>query len=159
MARYDSNVPLSNPSSTEATPARALSFEDARRLVERHAGQVSPGKPESLDLLAAAGRVLAEEIRADLAQLQKLTESLTASGVGVTLKQFREATGQTVVNYIARLRIQFAAQCLLATGDILDSALEAGFADLTHFYRVFKRQIGTTPKEFLVNARGSKHIS
>lgn len=58
-------MPLSNPSSTEATPARALSFEDARRLVERHAGQVSPGKPESLDLLAAAGRVLAEEIRAD----------------------------------------------------------------------------------------------
>ena len=74
-------------------------------------------------------------------------------------QQFREATGQTVVNYIARLRIQFAAQCLLATGDILDSALEAGFADLTHFYRVFKRPIGTTPKEFLVNARGSKHIS
>ncbi len=42
-----------------------LSFEDARRVVEQHAAQLAPGEPESLDLLAAAGRVLAEEIVAD----------------------------------------------------------------------------------------------
>jgi molybdopterin molybdotransferase len=44
---------------------RVLSFEDARRVVEKHAAQVSPGRPESLDLLASSGRILAEEIRAD----------------------------------------------------------------------------------------------
>jgi molybdopterin molybdotransferase len=42
-----------------------LSFEDARRQVEQHAAQISPGKPEFLDLLVASGRVLAEEILAD----------------------------------------------------------------------------------------------
>jgi molybdopterin molybdotransferase len=42
-----------------------LSFEDARRRVEQHAAQISPGKPVFLDLLVASGRVLAEEILAD----------------------------------------------------------------------------------------------
>jgi len=50
-----------------ATPTQAilLSFEDACRVVEEHAAQVIPGAEETLDLLHAAGRVLAEPISAD----------------------------------------------------------------------------------------------
>jgi molybdopterin molybdotransferase len=44
---------------------RLVSFEEARHLVEQHAAGVRPGKVETLDLLAASGRVLAEEIVAD----------------------------------------------------------------------------------------------
>ena len=42
-----------------------LSFEDARRVVEEQAARVSAGAVESIDLLAAAGRVLAEPVLAD----------------------------------------------------------------------------------------------
>jgi molybdopterin molybdotransferase len=42
-----------------------LSFEDARRSVERYGLQVCPPKTESVDLLAATGRVLADPILAD----------------------------------------------------------------------------------------------
>jgi molybdopterin molybdotransferase len=42
-----------------------LSFEDARRAVEQQAAQVCQPKIESVDLLAATGRVLAEPILAD----------------------------------------------------------------------------------------------
>jgi molybdopterin molybdotransferase len=42
-----------------------LSFEDARRVVENYASQLSPGLNESVALLRAAGRVLAESITAD----------------------------------------------------------------------------------------------
>jgi molybdopterin molybdotransferase len=42
-----------------------LSFEEARHLVEQHAGFLTPHGRESVDLLAAAGRVLAETIHAD----------------------------------------------------------------------------------------------
>jgi molybdopterin molybdotransferase len=42
-----------------------LSFEDARRVVEEQAALVSAGAVESVDLLAAAGRVLAEPVLAD----------------------------------------------------------------------------------------------
>jgi molybdopterin molybdotransferase len=42
-----------------------LSFPDARRLVERHASRLSPGAPETVELLNAAGRILAEPVGAD----------------------------------------------------------------------------------------------
>jgi molybdopterin molybdotransferase len=42
-----------------------LTFEDARRLVEHHAGMVHAGQMEAVDLLASAGRILAEVILAD----------------------------------------------------------------------------------------------
>jgi molybdopterin molybdotransferase len=46
-------------------PSEVLSFEDARRAVEAHASQTSPRQTELVDLLHAAGRVLAEPISAD----------------------------------------------------------------------------------------------
>jgi len=42
-----------------------LSFEDARHVVEEHAAEVPPGEIEIEQLLASAGRVLAESIVAD----------------------------------------------------------------------------------------------
>lgn len=50
-----------------ATPTHSivLSFEDARCVVEDHASHLSSGAHESVDLLHAAGRILAEPISAD----------------------------------------------------------------------------------------------
>ena len=42
-----------------------LSFEEARRVVEDHASQLSPGAHETVDLVRAAGRILAESVAAD----------------------------------------------------------------------------------------------
>jgi molybdopterin molybdotransferase len=47
------------------THSLVLSFEDARRVVEDHASHLSAGAHESVDLLHAAGRILAEPISAD----------------------------------------------------------------------------------------------
>jgi molybdopterin molybdotransferase len=49
-----------NPAST-----RVLSFEDARRVVEREASMLRANQTESVELLASAGRVLAGAILAD----------------------------------------------------------------------------------------------
>jgi molybdopterin molybdotransferase len=46
-------------------PLNVLSFEDARRVVEQQAALVGSPGAESVDLLAAAGRVLAEAVLAD----------------------------------------------------------------------------------------------
>lgn len=56
--RYDFPVSVS-------TPSTVLSFEDARRLVEDQAAKLPPPAMESVELLAAAGRVLGEEVFAD----------------------------------------------------------------------------------------------
>jgi molybdopterin molybdotransferase len=50
------------PASAEST---ILSFEHARRVVEQHAAEILPPGIESVELLSAADRVLAEEIFAD----------------------------------------------------------------------------------------------
>jgi AraC-like DNA-binding protein len=46
-------------------------------------------------------------------------------------------------------RLNFACERLLASEDVLSSALESGFADLSHFYRVFHHHRGMTPLAFL----------
>jgi AraC-like DNA-binding protein len=66
---------------------------------------------------------------------------------------FRRYTGSTVVEYLHQKRIAFAKQRLLATGDILASAYDAGFADLAHFYRIFKRMTGQTPRQYMLTQR------
>jgi len=48
-----------------ALSARVVSFETARHLVEQHALSVAPTEVETVNLLAALGRVLAEGIVAD----------------------------------------------------------------------------------------------
>ena len=47
------------------TSAGVMSFEAARRMVERHAAGACPGRIETVDLLDGLGRVLAERIVAD----------------------------------------------------------------------------------------------
>jgi molybdopterin molybdotransferase len=48
-----------------ATAQAVLSFEDARRVVEQHASNIRVINSEAVELLAASGRVLAEQIVAD----------------------------------------------------------------------------------------------
>ena len=48
-----------------ASPPGVLSFENARHLVEEHATKLSPATVDTVDLLPALGRILAEEIVAD----------------------------------------------------------------------------------------------
>src|SRR5438270_2067944 len=51
--------------SADAIAPLVMSFEEARRVVEQHAATVKLAETESLDLLAAAGRVLSEPVVAD----------------------------------------------------------------------------------------------
>jgi AraC-like DNA-binding protein len=62
---------------------------------------------------------------------------------------FRRYKGMTVTQYLTHRRIEFSKRRMVETRDILGSALEAGFGDLSHFYRVFKRLVGRTPQDFI----------
>ena len=62
---------------------------------------------------------------------------------------FRAETGVTVNAYITRLRVNFAKARLVETGNIAFAALDAGFGDLSHFYRVFKAATGLTPGDYI----------
>ncbi len=68
-------------------------------------------------------------------------------------EQFKRSTGKTVTQYLAEVRVEYAKRIMLETEDIVYAALESGFGDLTHFYRVFKKTTGSTPKRFIANQK------
>jgi AraC-like DNA-binding protein len=62
---------------------------------------------------------------------------------------FKAQTGQTFSQYLNEERIRYACRRLDETGHILYACHESGFNDLAYFYRVFKKQIGQTPGEYI----------
>lgn len=67
--------------------------------------------------------------------------------------QFKLSTGKTVTQYLSGIRIEYAKHIMLETEDIMYAALESGFEDLAHFYRVFKKNTGFTPKRFIADQK------
>jgi AraC-like DNA-binding protein len=64
-------------------------------------------------------------------------------------RAFRLRFGVPVGTYVRRLRLEWAAARLAATEEpIARIALDAGFADQSHFTRAFKRYAGLTPGEY-----------
>jgi AraC-like DNA-binding protein len=68
---------------------------------------------------------------------------------------FKRYTGETVLGYAHRLRIDAAKRALGGTDDaIIDVARSSGFGDLAFFNRVFKRNVGCTPSRWRRHALG-----
>jgi AraC-like DNA-binding protein len=62
---------------------------------------------------------------------------------------FHRETGEKLIHYIQRMRIEGASFALQTTPlYISEIAFASGFADAAYFARVFKRHTGLTPQEF-----------
>jgi AraC family transcriptional regulator len=82
-----------------------------------------------------------------------LTLAHVAAQVGVhpvhLATTFRRKYGVTVGEFVRRLRIEHACAELLKKDLPLTAiALQAGFADQSHFSKVFKSYVGTTPAKY-----------
>lgn len=77
----------------------------------------------------------------------------------VTLaRAFRRAYGAPVGEYLRRLRLDWASDRLLSTDEPLASiAARAGFADQSHFSRVFRRATGITPRQWRFGVTLARH--
>jgi AraC family transcriptional regulator len=118
----------------------------------------------ALELLAAATRQLdgfaehnaprwlteAEELlrTGERIRLSELAETVGVHPIHLA-RTFRARHGVSVGEYGRRVRIEWAA-AELARGEasLATVATEAGFADQSHFTRLFKRYVGTTPARF-----------
>ena len=90
-------------------------------------------------------------------KIEELAELANMSYRSYT-EQFKRRTGKTVTQYLAERRVEYAKRVMLETEDVLFASAEAGFGDLTHFYRVFKKLTGVTPRQFIAGHRGpSEH--
>ena len=64
-------------------------------------------------------------------------------------QSFRRQFGETIAQYVNRLRVRAAAEQLgKSKAPLAEIAYEQGFCDQSHFQRVFKKFSGYTPAEF-----------
>jgi AraC family transcriptional regulator len=76
-------------------------------------------------------------------------------------KAFKAATGVTPRHWLQQYRVEMAMQLLGTTLPIAEIAIECGFADQSHFTRVFSRFAGSSPRTWRKQAarcRGEKHF-
>ena len=84
---------------------------------------------------------------------EDLSLGRVASAVHTSLfyfcKLFRKVTGMTFTEYVSRTRIEKSKNLLLNPNlRVSEIAYEVGFQSLTHFNRVFKKIVGTSPTEY-----------
>ncbi len=64
-------------------------------------------------------------------------------------QQCKQATGVTVMEYVIRLRVRLACRLLQDTTlPIAEIAERVGYADVTHFGRMFRKHVRLTPSDY-----------
>jgi AraC family transcriptional regulator len=117
-------------------------------LIARLIEALCPAPPPKMS--ARMARV-ASELRERFAQPWSLRELAREAQVHPVhfARAFRHAYGESVGEYVHRLRVEHAARELARTSaPLAEIAHDAGFADQAHLTRVFRRRTGATPARF-----------
>jgi len=88
-----------------------------------------------------------DEYSADQLSLKRLADIANLNPYYLVHK-FKENTGLTPHQYIIQARIRNLKKQFVSDKKILDTALDCGFYDQSHFIRHFKKHVGITPKNY-----------
>jgi AraC family transcriptional regulator len=161
-ARAVSGLPPAHHNRISAEATRIL--DDIRQAVLRNPEEARPaalrlvtllGSPENGEKPNARGglapwqqRKIDRHVRGNLNRSLKggdLAEQLSLSA-GHFNRAFKETFGESPHAYIVGLRLEMAQELMLSTADPLSQiAYACGFADQSHFTKVFRRGVGQTP--------------
>ena len=65
------------------------------------------------------------------------------------IKEFKQYTGMTLVQYQRKVKLVYASQLLINSGyTVIEIAEKLKFDSLSHFLRIFKQEYGMTPKQY-----------
>ncbi len=65
------------------------------------------------------------------------------------IKKFKQVTGKTVIGYLSERRVEYAKRLLLSTEySVLEISSIVGYESLSHFIKVFKLKVGTSPLKY-----------
>ncbi|MCP8967763.1 helix-turn-helix domain-containing protein [Ectobacillus ponti] len=88
---------------------------------------------------------------------QHLHESITIERIAKEVymnttylsEQFKSQTGETVLDYVTRLRLQKAKELLLRSDlKVYEISQQVGYADTKYFSKLFKKHFGELPSQF-----------
>jgi AraC family transcriptional regulator len=119
---------------------------EASRLAERGAG----GAPGWLE----RARALVDRHVGEPLPLARVAAAVGVHPVHLA-RTFRRVYGTTFAAYVRQRRVERARMALAGPSPLSDIAALAGFADQSHFSRLFKRHTGLTPSQYRLALRFS----
>lgn len=117
------------------------------KLVRRY-GQVAG---TSAGLSAHQFRSVVDYIREHFAERIRVADLAGVSGIRTSdlSRRFKASVGTSPLKFVNRYRIECAKTMLARRGPTLTGiAISCGFSDQAHFTRVFKEEVGLTPKAY-----------
>ncbi|MGN8260043.1 AraC family transcriptional regulator [Pseudomonas sp. SMSB3] len=137
---------LFSSASTGEKEAALVAFLGDHDFAAQPAAQAAPAPVLGSAALAALIEYIQTQGPAQL-NLQALAQQ---AGLGryQLIRAFRAATGLTPHAYLLNARVNRARQLLLDGLHLADVAYQLGFADQSHFQRVFKAHVGVTPGQY-----------
>ncbi|MDD9271348.1 helix-turn-helix domain-containing protein [Paenibacillus sp. GCM10023248] len=73
---------------------------------------------------------------------------------------FKETTGTTIGQFLTEYRLNQAKRLLMETDrTVTDIASATGFGDISHFFHLFKKATGITPKQYRIEAYRRRGLS
>ncbi|HUJ40779.1 MAG TPA: AraC family transcriptional regulator [Candidatus Acidoferrales bacterium] len=119
--------------------------------VSRRATENDDGEPRWL-------RAAVDLLRAEFRRSLTLGEVARQAGVHPARlsRAFRRKYGRTVGGFVNDLRVRFAVEQLAGEMPLCELSLALGFADQSHFTRVFHVFTGTTPARFRASCRAAR---
>src|ERR1041385_8044257 len=102
------------------------------------------GESAGMPAIAKARALIAERFAEELS-LNEVARAVNMSSF-YFCKSFKKATGMTLTEYLARVRVEQVKNLLLNPNKrVSEAAYEAGFQSLSQFNRVFRRVAGESP--------------
>lgn len=100
------------------------------------------------DEYVAQLQMLLEQGFKDIDAMPEVMEKVAMSERQLT-RRFKQATGETPIAYLQRVRIEYVRRGLETTNKQVNSLIwESGYEDVSSFRRLFKRTLGITMSEY-----------
>ena len=152
---------LQKPFNTDELFVRVFRLLEQRRLLrEKFSNALKTGEQHDLELTPTCCEFinqLNEVIEMQISN-SELNSILIADKLCLSRSQLNRKvlslTGVNTTSYIMSIRINKAKHLLTTTQKtISDIALECGFQDMPYFSRVFKHEVGTSPKKYHISKK------
>ncbi len=119
--------------------------------------ELSARRPSTSRIVLQTRRYLRANFATPGISLEQLAERVGVSRNHLSY-EFAKETGQTITDYIARLRVEAACHFLATTTlKVYEIAERVGYSNVEHFSRVFRKVAGTSPARWA--SEESVHVS
>lgn len=120
---------------------------DMNREQQSYFGTFQPVRDHG-DELVTKTQLCIENAYREAVTIEDILQQIPSSRRNI-VRRFKQATGNTLIEYLQKTRIEAAKKLLEQTNlSIMEIMLDSGYNDLKTFRQLFKKSAGMTPKDY-----------